>query len=87
MSIAPPARPPALSHTLGATLERDRLERRVRRMTVAVGSLRRYASDHRREVGAPRHVRQSIVDFEAQIEAMNARLRDLGSERASTQLQ
>lgn len=81
------ATPPTFTHTLGAALERDRLEHRVRRMTVAVGSLRQHASEHRRELSTPRHVRQSIADFEAQIEAMTARLRDLAPERASTQIQ
>jgi hypothetical protein len=78
--------PATFTHRLGAALERDRLERRIRRMMVAVGSLRQHASEHRRELGTPRHVRQSIVDFEAQIEAMTARLRDLARERASTQI-
>jgi hypothetical protein len=32
------------NHTLGAVLERDRLERRVRRMTVAIGVLRQRES-------------------------------------------
>jgi hypothetical protein len=62
------ATPHTFTHTLAAALERDRLERRVGQMTVAVGSLRRHASDHRRGLGARRHVRQSIADFEAQIE-------------------
>ena len=60
------------AQTLGTTLERDRLERRVRWMTVVVESLRRRASENGRE--APRRVRQTIADLEAQIAAINARL-------------
>jgi hypothetical protein len=59
---------PTSTRTLGAELERDRLERRGRSMTVAIDSLRRYASEHRRE--PPRHVRQAVADFDAQIAAM-----------------
>lgn len=76
------------SHSLGAELERDRLERRVRRATVAVSALRDRASEHRRDLGAPpRHLRQAIADFEAQIEQMNARLRELAPDRSSTSVQ
>jgi GAF domain-containing protein len=80
--------PPIATHTLGAELERDRLERRVRRMTVAIGVLRQRASQNRREPGAPqRHLTQAISDFEAQIEAMDTRLRDLGTDGPSIQIQ
>ena len=73
------AAPPTSTYTLGAVLERDRLERRVRRMTVAIGVLRQRESVYRREPSDPRwHLRQAVADFEAQIEAMNTRLRDLG---------
>jgi hypothetical protein len=65
----------ACAQTLGATLERDRLERRVSWMTMVVGSLRRRASEHRR--ADPRRVRQAIADLESQLALMNARLRDL----------
>jgi hypothetical protein len=69
---------------LGAALERDRLERRARRMTFAVGSLRQRATERQRELGAtPRHLYQIIADFEAQIEAMNARLLELARGRTS----
>lgn len=61
--------------TLGAELERDRLQRRVSSLTVATDLLRRYEGRHRRE--APRHVRHAIADFEAQLAAMDARLREL----------
>jgi hypothetical protein len=74
----------APTRSLGAALERDRLEHRARRMTFAVGSLRQRAIATERELGAtPRHLQQIIVDFEAEIEAMNARLRDLAWERPS----
>jgi hypothetical protein len=81
------ATPPTSSHTLGAELERDRLKHRVTRMTVAIGVLRQRESENRREPGAPRgHLGQAITDFEGQIEAMNARLRDLGIDTPSIQI-
>src|ERR1019366_1675727 len=46
-------------YTLGAALERDRLEHRVGRVAVAVAALRRLASERRRELEPPpRHFRQ-----------------------------
>jgi hypothetical protein len=63
------------SYTLGAALERDRLEHRVSRVAVAVAALRQRAGDHRREL--PKHIRQTIADFEAQIAAIEARLQEL----------
>jgi hypothetical protein len=78
---------PTSTHTLGAQLERDRLERRVRRMTVAIGVLRQRESENRREPRAPhRHLGQAIADFEAQIDAMNSRLRALGMDAPSIQI-
>jgi hypothetical protein len=78
---------PTSPETLGAWLERDRLERRARTVTVAIDVLRHRASEQRRESGAPPlHLRRAIDDFEAQVEAINARLRALAPERASTQL-
>jgi hypothetical protein len=78
----------ASPHTLGEELERDRLERRVRRVTVAVAVLRERVSAHRPELGRPpRHLLRAIADFEAQIEALSARLRDLGRDPASTHVQ
>jgi hypothetical protein len=74
-SAAMSATPPGSAQTLGETLERDRLERRVSRMTVVVESLRRRASENGRE--APRRVRQTIADLQAQTAAINVRLRDL----------
>jgi hypothetical protein len=73
-------------HTLGEALERDRLERRVRRVTVAVAVLRELVRGHRSELGAPpRHLLRAIADFEAQIEALSARLGDFGRDPVSTQ--
>jgi hypothetical protein len=70
---------PASSRTLGAELERDRLECRVRRMTVAIDVLRQRERENRRGGGArQRHLGRAIADFEAQIQAMNTRLSDLG---------
>jgi hypothetical protein len=72
-------------HTLGEELERDRLERRVSRVTVAVAVLRDRVSAYRPEAAAPpRHLLRAVADFEAQIEALSARLRDLGRDHAST---
>jgi hypothetical protein len=63
---------------MGADLERDRLEHRKRRVTVAITALHQRASERRAELGTPpRQLRQTIADFEAQIAAINARLRDL----------
>lgn len=74
-----------VTHSLGAELERDRLERRVRRMTVATGALRQRVSDRRGLGAPPKRLRHAIADFEAQIDAMNARLRDLAYDPRSTQ--
>jgi hypothetical protein len=75
-------------HTLGEALERDRLEHRVRRVTVAVAVLRARLTGHRPDPDTPpRHLLLTIADFEAQIEALSARLRDLGRVPVSTQVQ
>lgn len=58
--------------------EQYRLERRMRRMTVTLEWLHQYADDRRTEpVVHTKYIRQAIVDFESEIEAMNARLRDV----------
>jgi alkylation response protein AidB-like acyl-CoA dehydrogenase len=55
----------------------------VGRLTIAIAVLRQRMSEDRREPGAsPRHVRHAIADFEAQIDAMSARLRDLAPDGA-----
>jgi hypothetical protein len=77
---------PTSTHTLGAELERERLEHRVGRVTVAIAALCLRASEHQRELGEPpTHIRQAIADFEAQLAAMNARLRDLAHDRAAVE--
>jgi hypothetical protein len=68
------------TYTLGAALERDRLEHRVSRIAAAITVLRHLESDHRRE--PPRHIPQTIADFEAQTKAMKARLRELSEHHA-----
>jgi hypothetical protein len=74
--------------TLGEALERDRLELRVRRVTVAVALLRERVRGHRAELAAPpRQLLRAIADFEAQIEALSGRLSALGRDPGSTQIQ
>jgi hypothetical protein len=76
--------PASVTRTLGAALERDRIERRVRRMTVAIGVLRERES--RGEPGLQRrHLGAVIADFEAQIAAMKTRVRDLSIDGSSIQ--
>jgi hypothetical protein len=71
---------------MGAELERDRLEYRVRRVTVAIAVLRQLAGAHRgKRVAPPVHLGHAIADFEAQIESMTARLHDLAGEGAATE--
>jgi hypothetical protein len=80
MSLTPPTTAP----TLGSELERDRLERRVRRARFAIAVLRDHHNKYpARPGGPPKHLRHAISDFESQIETMNARLRDLAPQRAS----
>jgi hypothetical protein len=70
--------------SLAAELERDRLERRVRRITVVIARLRERAGEPpSKGEGRARHLRRAIADFEAQLEAINGRLRDLTPERVS----
>ena len=64
--------------TIGAELERDRLERRARRVTLVIAALRQQASERSRPVGvAPSQLLHVIADLEAEVEAINARLLDL----------
>ncbi|HWD84977.1 MAG TPA: hypothetical protein VG321_04445 [Solirubrobacteraceae bacterium] len=74
--------------TLGEALECDRLERRARRVTVAVAVLRERVRRHRPELDTPpQQLLNAIADFEAQIEVLNGRLRDLGRIPVSIQVQ
>ena len=69
--------------TLGDELERDRLKHRVKTMLVTIDVLRQRATEWRRETSGPRgHLQRAIADFEARVEAINARLRDLAPEHA-----
>ncbi|HEX3804314.1 MAG TPA: hypothetical protein VHV75_15870 [Solirubrobacteraceae bacterium] len=69
---------PTSIYTLGAVLERDRLRLRAGRATLAVAALRQRANEQSAQLGAPTtYLYHAIADFEAQIEAMTARLRDL----------
>lgn len=74
------------THTLGAELERDRLEHRMSRAEIAIAALRQRETEQRRELAErpPRHIRRAIADFEAQIAAMRARLQDLAVEFATS---
>ena len=72
------------SPTLGPELDRDHLERRISRIGVAITWLRQYNGDRQGVGQVPqRYVRQAITDFEAQIVAMNARLRELPPKRTA----
>jgi hypothetical protein len=73
--------------TLGSELERDRLERRIRRVGIAIDALRQRLGEQTRAEQTSRHVRRAIADFEAQIETMSARLQDLAPENSSTLVQ
>jgi hypothetical protein len=56
-------------------------------MTLAIGVLRQRQRENRRGPGAPRrHLGQVIADLEAQIQAMNARLDDLGMDGPTIQI-
>ena len=81
--------PPRSAHRLDAELDRQRLARRLREKTIVIGWMRQYMNEPREARLAARYVRQAILDFEAEVEAMNARLRDLawaGSSRPSQTL-
>jgi hypothetical protein len=83
---AEPAARSTSARTLGAELERNRLEHRMRRVTMVVAALRHRAGEHQRDLGVPpRPLRQAIADFEAQTAAINARLRELSGNGRATQ--
>jgi hypothetical protein len=57
-------------------------------MTVAIRVLRHREGENRSEAGTPqRHLGRAVADFEAQVEAMKTRLRDLGMDGPSIQIQ
>jgi hypothetical protein len=68
---------PTSTPSLGDQLERSRLKRRLREKTVVIAWMRQYMREEREPRIGPRYVRQAIADFEAEVEGMNARLRDL----------
>jgi hypothetical protein len=71
---------PRTTGTLGAQLERDRLALRTRRLSAVIAELRRQAGVRRTEVeGGNRHVQRAIVEFEAEVTRLNARLTDLAA--------
>ena len=77
---------PTSTRTLGAELERERLEHRVGRVTVAIAALRQRASEHQRELGeAPTHIRRAIADFEVQLAAIYARCGTSPHDRGSSE--
>jgi hypothetical protein len=66
--------------TLGADLERDRLTRRRRRVTAVIVALRQQADGQRFAPHAGnRHIHKAIMEFEAEVAAINARLSDLSA--------
>lgn len=69
--------------TLGMELERDRLERRLQRVTAVLAELHRRASDQRGQFGRPtRPMRQAIGDFEAVSTAIADRLDALAADES-----
>jgi hypothetical protein len=78
--------PMGSTYTLGAELERDRLEHRVARLAAAVTALRQRANEYRRgPEPAPRHLELAIADFEAQVAVIDTRLRELDTEPPSAE--
>jgi hypothetical protein len=47
--------------------------------------MRQYMREERKPSVAPRYVRPAIADFEAQVEGMNARLRDLAPDAGAVE--
>jgi hypothetical protein len=61
-------------------LTRDYFERRARRTTVVIAELRRLASEEQGQPGpSGRQLHSAIADFEAEVAAISAELRDLGA--------
>lgn len=68
---------PASNHLLGAEFDSSRLKRHIREKTVAIAWMRQYLREEPTPRVAPRYLRRAIADFEAQLDTMNARLRQL----------
>lgn len=64
---------PGLSATLGARLERDRLQDRAARLDRVVTVLRARARDYG-DGGAPAALRHSLADFQRELAAVRAQL-------------
>ena len=67
------------AETLGAARKRDRLTRRVARVTAVVDVLRRQPGEtpQQRPPASHQYLEQAMADFEGEIARINARLRGL----------
>jgi hypothetical protein len=66
------------TEALGANQERDRLTWRARRVTAVIAALKQQAGEQQATAqGTGRHMHQAIREFEAEVAAIDARLRDL----------
>jgi hypothetical protein len=73
------------TRTLSDLLESDRLESRIRRATAAATALRVIDEvEPARRGHSLRYLRVAIADFDAHINSMNARLRDLNDQKGCT---
>jgi hypothetical protein len=66
---------PRDAHSPGAELGSIQLKRRIREKKVAIAWMRQYILEEQEPSVAPKYLRQAIVDFEAQLDSMNAQLR------------
>jgi hypothetical protein len=76
LSIAPARRRSRGGRSLGSELERDRLEKRARRVRQVIDALRERADA--REGGAPRPLTAAIEDFGRELADLERRLRHTG---------
>ena len=67
---------------LGAALEAQRLDDRLRRMTLVVAELRERAGDYRARGAVPRPLEEAILGFGRQMRADRQRLRKLQVQHA-----
>jgi hypothetical protein len=71
--------------TLGAMLEKDRLEDRTKRLCAVIVALCRRADQQQTERGrSGRHIHVAIADLEAELVAIDLRLQDLARASAAT---
>jgi hypothetical protein len=67
------------SYTVAPSLERDRLERRVRRIELTIAALRERAVYRHPVIGTtPPPLRRAIGDFEAELAGIRTQLNKLG---------